>query len=361
MSLKSPSFTSQVNRRGFLAGALGLGALGMTGVLTSCGNEASSSAAGGASGGATATNPFTYLSYLPMETLSVAPELLADAGGHFENHGLKVTFQSTKGSPQAIQTLVAGVGPLTRVGAIDLMTAAADGQPLVNVGTIVRGSSIRTLYSTASPLKKPEDFIGKTIGVPSEGGTSDKSLSLMLHKAGLNPDDVPRQVVGLGPGTFELVKRGDIAGYMVSIDQSIITQRQFPNEALAFDAGDAVRADSQIYTATTQTLEEHGDEIKAYMAAIHDAVQEFVEDESFEKTIATMRSKYSFGSLDEDEVATESLRQARDLWTANGTQPLLTSDEGYWAEGYAELVDAGMIQDGADPADWLDNSYLPTA
>jgi len=358
MSLKSPITRSQVNRRGFLAGALGLTALGMTGALSSCASNAPAASSGG---GSTATNPFTYLSYLPMETLSVAPELLADAGGHFENHGLKVTFQSTKGSPQAIQTLVAGAGPLTRVGAIDLMTAAADGQPLVNVGSIVRGSSIRILNHADNPLQKPEDFLGKTIGVPSEGGTSDKSLSLMLHKAGLNPDDVARQVVGLGPGTFELVRRGDIAGYMVSIDQSIVTQRQFDGEAQAFDAGDAVRADSQIYTATTSSLEEHGEDIKAYMAAIHDAVQEIVDDESLESVIETMRSKYSFGSLDDDEVAKESLRQSRQLWTAKGTQPLLTSDEKYWAEGYSELVDAGMIQGGADPQQWLDNSYLPTA
>ncbi|MEO9246319.1 ABC transporter substrate-binding protein [Citricoccus nitrophenolicus] len=357
MSLQTPSVRAQVNRRGFLAGALGLSALGMTGLLTSCGT-ASSGAAGGSGSGIA---PFTYLSYLPMETLSVAPELLADAGGHFENHGLQVTFQSTKGSPQAIQTLVAGAGPLTRVGAIDLITAAADGQPLVNVGSIVRGSSIRILNATVNPLEKPEDFLGKTIGVPSEGGTSDKSLSLMLHKAGLNPDDVARQVVGLGPGTFELVKRGDIAGYMVSIDQSIVTQQQFEGEAQAFDAGDAVRADSQIYTATQQSLEEHGEEIKAYMAAIRDAVQEIIDDESLESVIETMRSKYSFGSLDDDEVAKESLSQSRDLWTAKGTQPLLTTDEGYWAEGYEELVSAGMVEAGSDPSEWLDNSYLPAS
>ncbi|MFC7402532.1 ABC transporter substrate-binding protein [Citricoccus sp. GCM10030269] len=357
MSPQSSRTRPQVNRRGFLTGALGLTALGTTGLLTSCGTAATGGT-GGSTGGGSA---FTYLSYLPMETLSVAPELLADAGGHFENHGLQVTFQSTKGSPQAIQTLVAGAGPLTRVGAIDLLTAAADGQPLVNVGSIVRGSSIRILNSTKNPLEKPEDFLGKTIGVPSEGGTSDKSLSLMLHKAGLNPDDVARQVVGLGPGSFELVKRGDIAGYMVSIDQSIVTQQQFEGEAQAFDAGDAVRADSQIYTASKQSLEEHGDDIKAYLAAIHDAVQEIVDDESLESVIETMRTKYSFGSLDDDAVAKESLRQSRDLWTAKGTEPLLTTDEAYWSEGYAELVDAGMVDDGADPTEWMDNSYLPSA
>ncbi|MET1033872.1 MAG: ABC transporter substrate-binding protein [Arthrobacter sp.] len=353
MSSISTLSGSRVNRRGFIGGALGLAALSATGALSACGSGASATSAAGGS-----LKEFTYLSYLPMETLSVAPELLADAGGYFEKQGLKVTFQTTKGSPQALQTLISGVAPLTRVGAIDLITAAVDGQPLVNVGSIVRGSSIRTLYSMDTPLAKPEDFLGKTIGVPSEGGTSDKSLSLMLHKAGFDPNDVKRQVVGLGPGTFELVKRGDISGYMVSIDQSIIVSQQFAGEAGVFDAGDGVRADSQIYTATTDGLEQHGEDITKYLAAIREATQAIVDDESLDGVIETLRSKYSFASLDSDEVAWESLTQSRALWTAKGTQPLLTTVPEYWTEGYDELVDAGMVEAGADPAQWMDNGYL---
>lgn len=353
----SPNQTrTGIDRRRFLTGGLGLAALGVTGTLAACGGAptgASTNAAG-------ALKDFTYLSYLPMETLSVAPELLADSGGYFEKQGLKVTFQTTKGSPQALQTLISGVAPLTRVGTIDLISAAVEGQPLVNIGSIVRGSSIRTLYSTVSPLTKPEDFLGKTIGVPSEGGTSDKSLSLMLHKAGLDPKDVKRQVVGLGPGTFELVKRGDISGYMVSIDQSIITMQQYKGEAAAYDAGDAVRADSQIYTATLDGLKQHGADIKKYMAAIQEATQAIVDDASLEGVIKTMRSKYSFASLDDENVAKQSLNQSRSLWTAKGSQPLLTTSADYWNEGYEELVDAGMVKPGSDPQLWMDNSYLPS-
>ena len=347
----NPFFSTRASlgRRGLLVGALGLVALG---ALSGCGSADASQST------SAELEEFTYLSYLPMETLSVAPELLADAGGYFEKQGLNVTFQTTKGSPQALQTLIAGVAPLTRVGAIDLITAAADEQPLVNVGTIVRGSSIRILYDADAPLSKPEDFIGKTVGVPSEGGTSDKSLSLMLEKAGYDPKDVKRQVVGLGPGTFELVKRGDIAGYMVSIDQANITMQQFPGEAEVFDAGDAVRADTQVYTATIDGLEKNGDQIKRYLAAIKEATQAIVDDESLDGVISTMRSKYSFASLDNDEVAKASLEESRRLWTAGGTRPLLTTEAALWDESYRELLDAGMTKSGGDAQKWMDNGYI---
>lgn len=351
--MHAPPSGPGLSRRSLLAGAAGFGGLAALGLLTGC--------AGGAASGGASVRPFTYLSYLPMETLSVAPELLAHAGGYFEKHGLDVEFQTTKGSPQALQTLISGVAPLTRVGAIDVMTAAADGQPLMNVGTIVHASSIRVLYAQDAPLESPEDFVGTTVGVPSEGGTSDKSLSLMLQRAGIDPSEVKRQVVGLGPATFELVRRGDIAGYMVSIDQAVMTMKQFAGEAGAFDAGTQVKSDLQVYTATQEGLDEHGDDIRSYLAAIQEAVEEMISDESLDGVLETMRSEYSFGSLDDEEVAKDALSQARELWTANGTVPVLRSNVDIWAAGYQELIDGGMLPAGAedlDPTEWVTNDFL---
>lgn len=346
MNLPAGDFT--VSRRGLLGGALGLGALG---ALTACGGN------GNGNGGLTS---FSYISYLEMETLSVVAELMGDAGGFFEDHGLDVEFQVAQGSPQALQTLISGVAPLTRVGAIDLITAATDGQELVNIGTIARGSAIRTVYHQDDPLENPEDFVGKTMGVPSEGGTSDKSLSLMLLNAGIDPDEVGRQVVGLGPATFELIRRQEIVGYMVSIDQAIQMENEFPDEAGVFDTGFTVRADSQVYTATPQSLDEHGDDIRNYMAAIHDAL-EYMLDGDDEEILDTLRSEYSFLSLDDDDIAPQALEHFRNLWTANREEPLLTTNEEYWAEGYEEMVAGDMAPEGYDPSEWVDNSYLPNA
>lgn len=337
-----------VSRRELLGGALGAGTLG---ALAACrGDGINRERLAG----------FSYISYLEMETLSVVAELMGDAGGFFEDHGLDVEFEVAQGSPQALQTLVSGVAPLTRVGAIDLITAVADGQELVNIGTIARGSAIRTVYHHEDPLKTPEDFIGKTMGVPSEGGTSDKSLSLMLLNAGIDPDDVDRQVVGLGPATFDLIRRQEIVGYMVSIDQAIQMEQEFPNEAGVFDTGFTVRADSQVYTATPQSLEEYGEHVENYMAAIYDALAYMLNAEN-DDILETLRSEYSFLSLDDDIIAPEALEHFRNLWTADGQEPLLTTNETYWAEGYEEMVAGDMAPEGYDPSVWVDNSYIPEA
>jgi NitT/TauT family transport system substrate-binding protein len=322
-------------------------------LLTACGSDAAGSGGGEA---------VTFLSYLPLETLSLAPELLAVTGGHFADHGLDVTLQPVKGSPQAMQTLLAGSGPVSRVGQIDVMTAVAEAnQPLVNIGTLTRGSSLRFVYSRNDPLTEPADFLGKTMGVPSEGGTSDKVVSLVLANAGLDPAKVGRQVVGLTPGTFTLVQQGRLAGYVVSIDTANVVLSQH-DDAAVFDPGTVVRSDSQVYVATRDGVENNGATLTAFLAGIRDALSAMVADESLEKTIETLRGEYSFASLDDDEIAHASLSTMRELWTGGDpAAPLLVTDRTAWVSGYDELTAANLARTGGDAAGWFDNSLLSEA
>ena len=305
----------------------------------------------------------TFLSYLPLETLSLAPELLAVVGGHFKKHGLDVTLQPVKGSPQAMQTLLSGVAPITRVGQIDVMTAIAEsGQPLLTIGALSRGSSLRFVYSKKNhPLEKPEDLLGQTMGVPSEGGTSDKVVSLVLANAGLDPAKTKRQVVGLTPGTFNLVEQGRLVGYVVSIDTANILTAQNADVGL-FNPGETVKSDVQVYVTSKDAFKQDAGVLEAFMAGIHDSLAAMVADESLEETIKQLRSKYSFATLDDDKLAKASLTMLRRTWTGgDSSKPLLVTDKAAWTAGYGELTAARVAKAGGDPASWFDNGLLPKA
>jgi NitT/TauT family transport system substrate-binding protein len=225
---------------------------------------------------------------------------------------------------------------------------------------MTRGSSLRFIYSENNPLRKPADFLGKTMGVPSEGGTSDKVVSLVMADAGLDPSKVKRQVVGLTPGTYTLVEQGRLAGYVVSIDTANVVLSQH-DDAAVFDPGTIVKSDSQVYVATKDGIKNSGDTIKAFLAGITDAVSS-IDDESLDKTLETLRGEYSFASLDDDEIAKKSLRELYKLWTGgDATKSLLVTDEAAWVKGYTELTGAKLAKSGADAASWVDNSLLPQA
>ena len=83
---------------------------------------------------------------------------------------------------------------------------------------------------------------------------------------------------------------------------------------------------------------------------------------SLDETIKVLRSKYSFSTLNDDNIAKQSLQMARESWLGDeGPDKLLVTNEERWAAGYKELADAGMVPGGADPKPWFDNSFLPNA
>jgi NitT/TauT family transport system substrate-binding protein len=301
----------------------------------------------------------TFLAVLPMTTLTYAPEMLADASGYFNDQGLDVSFQSTRGTAQAIQLVLAGNAPITRIGQIEAMSHAANrGAPIVNVGTVVKQSTIRFVSSSSNPLREPRDFVGKLIGIPSEGGESETTLDLLLAGSGIDPASVERQVVGVGPGVFSLVEQGRIAGFMVSIDTARILAQQNP-DIVVLRPGDFIDSGSQLYMASEEGLTEHPDLIRRYLAAVREAIDFIIADDGFDESLRIMRQKYSFGTLQDDTVAKESLAEYVSAWTAAGTSNILRTDPARWQAAYEELVAAGQLDSGHDPAAWYTNEFVP--
>jgi NitT/TauT family transport system substrate-binding protein len=322
-----------------------------SGLLTvSCGSSSES---------ASGRTSVTFLAVLPMTTLTYAPELLADAGGYFTDQGLDVSFQSTRGTAQAIQLVLAGGAPLTRIGQIEAVSHAANRDaPILNVGTVVKQSTIRFVSSAASPLREPADFVGKTVGIPSEGGESETTLDLLLASSGIDPARVERQVVGVGPGVFNLVEQGRIAGFMVSIDTAKILEHQMSN-VVVLNPGEFIESGAQLYMVAADALAENGDMIRRYLAAVRGAIDFMIADEGFDETLGIMRQKYDFGTLQNDEVAKASLAEYVRAWTVAGPQNILRTDPDRWRKGYEELVAAGQVAAGRDPGQWFTNDFVP--
>lgn len=301
----------------------------------------------------------TFLAVLPMTTLTYAPEMFADAAGYFTDQGLDVSFQSTRGSAQAIQLVLAGSAPITRIGQIEAMGHTANrGAPIVNVGTVVKQSTIRFVSSADDPLREPRDLVGKLIGIPSEGGESETTLDLLLAGAGIDAASVERQVVGVGPGVFNLVEQGRIAGFMVSIDTAKILEQQNP-DVVVLRPGDFIESGSQMYMASEDGVNQHPDLIRRYLEAVRRAIDFMIADDGFDESLRIMREKYSFGTLQDDTVAKDSLAEYVTAWTSAGASNILRTDPARWQAGYEELVAAGTVEAGHDPSSWFTNELVP--
>jgi NitT/TauT family transport system substrate-binding protein len=348
--------TASTRRRPWLA-VLALGLVST--LLAACGGGGSGSGSSSTSSGG--TQEVTFLNILPLASLTFTPDLVADSCGYFEKHGLKVTFETTQGSPPAIQTVLAGKALLTRIGDLEVMQAnGAKNADLLAVGTVNKTTTIRFVSAKSDPLNSAEDLEGRLMGTPSAGGTSEQLLKLTAASAGISPDDVKTQVVGLAPGVFDLVTSGRIGGYVVSLDTASLLAAQQP-DAVIYDPSEAIKSGGQVYvTSQDQAKDKQKQEqLRNYMAAISDAIASVQKDEAnnFSETLKCLQ-KYDIPALKDPAVATATLKEYVKSWTQGGD--VLTTDEQTWKTVYKENVGSDFVPDGKDPSKWFTNDYVPT-
>lgn len=352
---------TKARRLSLVAASLAVGALALTGCGAGAADEpGSTSGAGGDLGS------MTVVTFLPLESFSFGPEMFAYSGGYFEKHGLDVTLQPVQGTSAAIQSLLGGATTLTRASTVDVFPPMVDGQPIRAVGTMAYKSNLRMISVEEDPITTPADMEGKVIGMGSIGGTSEKLLNLTLDDAGIAEDTVTRQAVPVTAATLEVVRQGQLDGYIVSLDTSLAIGQQNP-DAVVDDAGLGDAPDIQTWITTEANLKDEKKvaQIEAFMAAIREAVQDMIDDapNKFANVLKTLRDSgdWNFPALADDEIAAAALEiYTTQTWVdADGGVPLLENNLDAWQSTYDTYVKAGMLEGGQNPGDWITNDYVP--
>lgn len=332
--------------------------------LTGCAGADSEATTEGGEGAAT-LDDIVVVSFLPLQSFTFTPEMYAYSSGIFEEHGLDVQLQPVQGTSAAIQTLLGGATPITRASTVDVMPGMESGQPIVGVGTMAYRSNLRVISTKENPIESAEDMEGKVIGLGSVGGTSEKMLNFALDGADVPRDSVTRQAVPVTSATYELVKQGQLDGYVVSLDTSIGIVDQ-NDDAVSSPAGMVDAPERQVWITTQSNLDDpqRVDEIKRFLAAIKEATQELIDDREndFENVLATLRDSgdWDFAALKDDAIAVEALNTyTTETWIdSTGTVGLLENDEDYWTVIYDAYVEGGLLEGGADPSTWITSDLL---
>lgn len=110
---------------------------------------------------------------------------VADQLGYFASEGLAVTFR--EGGPQVnfITPLVDGTAEFGVASPADVILARADGKLLKAIAVVYRRSPIVFFSHADSGIKRPQDFVGKTIRSTL---TLDLTLRAMLQRENVRPD-----------------------------------------------------------------------------------------------------------------------------------------------------------------------------
>lgn len=333
--------------------------------LSACSGGSTDSGAT-ADAGSAELEKMLVVTFLPLESFSFTPEMFAYSGGYFEKHGLDVQLQPVQGTSAAIQSLLGGATPITRASTVDVMPAMEQGQKITAIGTMAYKSNLRVISVEDHPIESPEEMEGEVLGMGSIGGTSEKMLNLALGAADVPLDSVTRQAVPVTAATLELVRQGQLGGYIVSLDTSLAIEQQ-NDDAVVTDAGLGEAPDIQTWITTAANLEdpEKVAQMEKFLAAIQEAVQFVIDDAAndFDNVLQIMRDSgdWDFPALQDDEVSRAALEiYTTQTWVdASGEASLLENNIDAWTSAYDTYVRAGLLEGGFDPGEWITNEYVP--
>ena len=348
---------SPTTRRSFVGKSAGAFAAVSGGgvLLAACGDDSDDAAGGGsastseesAGGGGDGGGEVQVVNILPPQ-LGYSAEYIADIDGYFKKEGLSVKVNTARGSAPAIQAVLSGTALLSWVGWLESVIAISNrGAPIQAVSFTGRRSTLKLVSDKGNPMNTPQDLVGERIGIPSEGGTSETTLDLMIANEGIDPEEVQRQVTGFTPGTFELIKQKRIAGFIIGGSQEQQFKETQPSSVFLETA--KYVQDGLCYITSPDGVKNNKAQIEAYMRALKGAMEQIVDDgPEFTDTLKKLRAKYDFPELKSDTVAQYYLKYNTDNWMLDGREKLLKVDKEKWQATYDAAAKVKAAKGGVD-------------
>ena len=230
--------------------------------LAACGSSSSPDAANTGSTGTPSFGDIT-LQYSWIKNEEFAGEYYADDNGYYTAAGFS-KVNGVSGPSTGTAELVSGQAQIALSDAASIAAADAKGANLKIIGATFQKNPF-TLLSTAegTPLKTPQDLIGKKIGVDA----SNKSV----FDAFLKANGLSESQMTIVPGQFngpELLKDKKVDGYVSYITNEAIVVKDMGLTPVRLDFADnGLPYVAETYSVTSDYLAAHKDLLVAFMKA----------------------------------------------------------------------------------------------
>jgi ABC-type nitrate/sulfonate/bicarbonate transport system substrate-binding protein len=133
---------------------------------------------------------------------------MAEAGGVYAAHGLKVEIINMSGGSRGARELAAGRIDVMHVGLSSVVRLNGTGADLRVIASL--SNVIRFTFFCAPGVETAADLKGGVVAVSSFGSESDATVTLALHRLRLARDDVVVREYGGGVARLAALKTGEI-------------------------------------------------------------------------------------------------------------------------------------------------------
>ena len=283
-------------------------------------------------------------------TLLQGYAFVAQEKGFFRDEGLDLEIQQSPGTASSLTQVAAGTSTFGQAAAVTTCPPIAD----ENAGIITIGQlAYKGFFELASlpnkPLRHPRDWQGKTIGIMSVGGTTDRLLDAMSIMTGENPANVKKVVTGLGPSGVAFLQRGDVDGFWVFYETRVALEMQGVKlEYLSGDSFAQLPGDSIM--APTRVVQDPANE-KMLVSFLRAAARgrAYSLDPKNETETIQLLAKYNPVEGREVEKGKRILELVRGYLTPPAGVKPIVNDARQWADGIDLMERIGLIKNKGLP------------
>ena len=282
---------------------------------------------------------------------SGAPYAIALEKGFFKKHGIDISgIISGAGGGSSVRNAIAsdlGYGDVT---AAPVIAAAEQGQDVKIVGFTSRSlADLVVVVMPDSPMKTAADLKGKKFGISNPKSLGEMMAVLVLEKAGLKQGDV------------QMVALGSLGGALTALENGVVDVTAIPIILFHTRGGESKYrvlvgskelplVPSQIGMATSQTMKERPDQLRAIQAARRDGTR-FIYEHT-DEAIQILSQVYEPLPAKDVGLMVKELVDAK-FWTEGRIEmPLLENT-------VRAMKGVGMLEKDVDLKKIVDSSLLP--
>jgi putative hydroxymethylpyrimidine transport system substrate-binding protein len=281
----------------------------------------------------------------------------AQEEGFFEEQNLTVEFEVPSDPTAGLKLVASEEFDLSIFYQPDMFYAAAEGLPVVAVGSLVPQPLNSLMAVHDSKVQGPDDLAGSIIG-HSGGPFNEAVLATILESQGLSADDV--EIVNVGYDLVPAMLSGAVdATISVYFNiEGIHVESQTGEEPVIVRITDlgVPTYDELVVVANSERLASdpaYASAVERFMTAVSEAAVAAQADEA--RTIEIMKDVTEYTDEEIEAMVPDTL-------------PLLTSPNGVaagcfdldkWAEFGDWMVDNGLLEEPVDSTTIVTNDYMP--
>jgi NitT/TauT family transport system substrate-binding protein len=284
-----------------------------------------------------------------IPNVQFTPVYVAVDKGYFTEENLTIEFDY--GMENDLLKLVGTDERQFVIGSGDqVILARNQGLPVVYVLNWYRRFPVAV--AALKPLQRPQDLVGKSVGVPGLYGASYIGWQALLSAAAIQANDV--KLISIGYTQVESMVAGQVDAAVVYAMNEPVQLREQGYQVSVIEVADYIDFVSNGVITNEKTIKEHPELVRSVVRAIVRGLRDTLNDPDAAFAIGR---KYVPGIDDASAPLQRAvLQEALSFWRAD---KLGQSDPTAWKTSVDFVRQIGMIEQELDPSACYTNQFVP--